>query len=193
MFFVPFLTFPLWMVKWLIWVIEAAVLITLRELELHRVVVSKAYAPGNLDFRSADFRQATPLQVDATAELVGPEIRVRGHLGTRVETSCDRCLGQVEIPVDRDFDLFYRPMKSIAREEEVEVPDDELEIGFYSGDGIQLADVVTEQVILAMPMKVVCRPDCLGLCPTCMADRNRVACNCAAPEKESPFASLKGE
>ncbi len=168
-------------------------LITLQELELHRVVVSKAYAPGNLDFLGADFRQATPLLVDATAELVGPEIRIRGHLGTRVETSCDRCLGQVEVPVDHDFDLFYRPMKTIAREAEIEVPHGELEIGFYSGDGIQLADVVTEQVILAMPMKVVCRPDCLGLCPTCKADRNRVACNCAAPETESPFASLKGE
>jgi uncharacterized protein len=169
------------------------VLITLQELELHRVVISKAYAPGNLDFHGADFRQSALLRVDATAELVGPEIRIRGHLGTRVETCCDRCLEQVEIPVDRDFDLFYRSMKSIAHEEEIEVPDDELEIGFYSGDGIQLADVVTEQVILAMPMKVICRPECLGLCPICRADRNRVACNCPTPKKESPFASLRGE
>lgn len=168
-------------------------LITLQELELRRVIISKAYAPGNLDFHGADFRQAAPLQVDATAELLGSEIRIRGHLGTRVETFCDRCLEQVEIPVDRDFDLFYRPMKTIAREEEVEVPDDELEIGFYSGDGIQLADVVIEQVILAMPMKVVCRPECLGLCPTCRADRNQIACNCPTPVKDSPFASLKGE
>lgn len=168
-------------------------LITLQELELRRVVISKVYAPSALDFHGAEFRQAAPLQVDATAELVGPEIRIRGHLGTRVEAFCDRCLGQVEIPVDRDFDLFYRPLKTIAREEEVEVPDDELEVGFYSGDGIQLADVVTEQVILAMPMKVICRPECLGLCPVCGADRNREACDCAAPEMPSPFASLKGE
>jgi len=169
------------------------VLITLQELELRRVIISKTYAPGNLDFHGADFRQAALLQVDATAELLGSEIRIRGHLGTRVETFCDRCLGQVEIPIDRDFDLFYRPMKAIAREEEVEVPDDELEVGFYSGGGIQLADVVTEQVILEMPMKVVCRPECLGLCPTCGADRNQIACNCPTREKESPFASLKGE
>lgn len=168
-------------------------LITLQELELHRVVISKAYAPGTLDFQSAEFRQAGPLQVDATAELVSSEIRIRGHLGTRVETSCDRCLGAVEIPVDRDFDLFYRPVKTIAREEEIEVPEDELEIGFYSGDGIQLTDVVREQVILAMPMKVICRPECLGLCPTCGAERNREACNCPAPERNSPFASLRGE
>ncbi len=168
-------------------------LITLQELELHPVAISKTYAPGGLDFRGVEFRQAGPLQVGATAELVGSEIRIRGRLGTRVEAACDRCLGTVEIPVEREFDLFYRPLRTIAREEEVEVPEDELGVAFYSGDGIQLADVVTEQVILAMPMKVICRPECLGLCPTCGADRNREACNCPAPQKASPFAALKGE
>lgn len=168
-------------------------LITLQQLELHRIVVSKAYAPGALDHRGAEFRQVAPLQVDAVAELVGSEIRIRGHLGTRLKAPCDRCLGPVEISVERDFDLFYRPVRTIAREEEMEIPDDELEVGFYSGEGIALAEVVTEQVILALPMKVVCRADCLGLCPTCGADRNREACRCPAPREDSPFASLKGE
>jgi uncharacterized protein len=168
--------------------------ITLQELELHRVVVSKAYAPGALDYQGAEFRQVGPLQVDAVAELVGSEIRIRGHLGTRLKASCDRCLGPVEIPVARDFDLFYRPMKAIAREEEVEIPEDELEVGFFSGDGIALANVVNEQVTLALPMKVVCRPECLGLCPACGADRNRETCQCSpVPQEDSPFASLKGE
>jgi uncharacterized protein len=167
--------------------------ITLQELELHRVVVSKAYAPGALDYQGAGFQQVGPLQVDAVAELVGSEIRIRGHLGTRLEAFCDRCLGPVEIPVERDFDLFYRPVKAIARAEEVEIPEDELDVGFFSGDGITLADVVSEQAILALPMKVVCRPECLGLCPTCGADRNREACQCPVPQGDSPFASLKRE
>jgi uncharacterized protein len=172
---------------------EAAVLISLQELELHRVVVSKAYAPGVLDYHGADFQQVGPVQVDAVAELVGSEIRIQGHLGTRLKASCDRCLNPVELPVERDFDLFYRPMKTIAREEEIEIPEEELEVAFYSGDGIALADVVTEQIILALPMKVVCRPDCLGLCPTCGVDRNREACRCPAPRHSSPFASLRGD
>lgn len=79
----------------------------------------------------------------------------------------------------------------MAREEEVEVPRDELEVGFYSGDGIALDDVVTEQVLLSAPMKVVCGPDCQGLCPLCGANRNIEPCHCAAPEISSPFASLK--
>jgi len=96
------------------------------------------------------------------------------------------------MPVERDFDLYYRPLKAIAREEEVEVPADELNVGFFSDSGIALEEVVAEQVILSVPMKVVCRVDCRGLCPVCGADRNRVNCGCATRQSgaESPFSSL---
>jgi len=165
--------------------------ITVEELELHPIVVSKTYAPGTLDFHGTDFRQAAPLKVDAVAELVGSEICIRGRLGTRLEAYCDRCLGSVAIPIEQEFDLVYRPVSTIVREEEVELPEDELGVGFFSGEGIELADVVTEQVILAMPMKVVCQTDCRGLCPVCGADLNFEKCGCLPAKENSPFSLLK--
>jgi len=172
---------------------EATVLITPQELELHRIVVTRTYAPDALDYHGAEFRQLDPLQVNAVAELVGGEIRIRGIVETRIEATCDRCLGPVAIPVERAFDLIYRPVSTISREEEIEVPEGELDVGFYVGEGIQLADVITEQVILALPMKAICREDCRGLCPVCGADRNQEACQCPAPRSDSPFAALHGE
>jgi DUF177 domain-containing protein len=174
-----------------IWIGEAAVLITLRELELHRISVSKTYPPDVLDLQGSGFRQKGLVKVDAVAELVEREIRVRGHVSAQLETNCDRCLGRVEFPVESDFDLSYRPVEEIAREEEVEVPGDELKVGFYSGAGLALRDVVTEQVILAVPMKVVCRPGCLGLCPACGVNRNIEHCGCASEREDSPFTFLK--
>ncbi|HLY62974.1 MAG TPA: DUF177 domain-containing protein [Terriglobia bacterium] len=168
-------------------------IITLHELELHRVEVHKTYASGDLDYHTAEFQQQSPLKVDAVAELLGSEIRIRGHLGTRLKAKCDRCLTAVDFAVEHDFDLFYRPMADIAHEEEVEVPEDESEVGFYSGEGIELDDLVVEQVILALPMKIICRATCQGLCPVCGIDRNKEKCTCAEQTKESPFASLKGE
>jgi uncharacterized protein len=172
---------------------EAGLRITLAELELHRVTASESYNPGSLDYHGAEFRQTAPLKLHATAELLAGDIRIWGHLETRLESSCDRCLGAVKIPVSCDFDLFYRPMQRIAREEEIEVPTDEMEVGFYSGDGIELADVATEQVILAVPMKVICNTECRGLCPVCGANRNVTHCDCAPPQPDSPFASLREE
>jgi DUF177 domain-containing protein len=167
------------------------VLITLAELEHHRIVVSKTYASGTLDYHDAEIQQVGPLTVNAVAELVGSEIRIHGHVKTRLIGQCDRCLAPIEVPIDCDFDTSYRPVTSILGEEEVEVPKEELGVGFFSGDGVALADVVTEQVILSLPMKSLCRDECRGLCPLCGADRNRVECHCSSPSEESPFARLK--
>jgi uncharacterized protein len=166
------------------------VLITPQELEIHRIVISKAYAPRELDYRGAEFRQVRPLEIKVVAELVANEIHLKGHLKTTLEASCDRCLGRVEMPVNRDLDLFYRPMSTIAREEEVEISPGELDIGFYSGEGIELEDVLSEQVILSVPMKLICRPECQGLCPTCGANRNIQDCHCPATAVDSSFSSL---
>ena len=165
--------------------------ISLQELELHPVKVSKTYEPGTLDYQDTGFRQAGPLRVNAEAKLAGNEIEVRGHISGALETACDRCLEQVRIPVELDFDLPYRPMEEIAREEEVEVGEDDLTVGFFSGDGVNLADVVREQVFLSVPMKVVCRPDCRGLCPVCGVNRNLKECGCSSQHGDSPFDFLK--
>lgn len=168
-------------------------LIARRELERHRIVVEKSYVPGAVDFHGTDFRQVDPLEVKAVAELVGDEIQIRGSLKAQVEGACDRCLKPVTIPVERNFDLTYRPVSTIAREEELELPEGEIDIGFYEGEGVQLTEVLAEQVILALPMKVICREDCRGLCPTCRSDRNLGQCSCPEPRPVSPFAVLRGE
>jgi len=167
--------------------------ITVEELEHHPIVVTKTYPSGSLDYHGADFHQSVPLQVNGVAELRGTEIHIRGRVATSLEASCDRCLASVAIPVERDFDLFYRPVSTIARAEEVELPEDELDVGFFSGDGVELADVVTEQVILSVPMKVICQAECRGLCPVCGANLNVGKCGCLPPAEDSPFSSLKEE
>jgi len=166
-------------------------LITRRELDLHRIVISKTYEPGELDYHGANFRQEGGLTVKATAELVGSGIRICGHIGGRLQTSCDRCLAPIDIPVERGFDLFYQPVSTMVPEEEIEIPEDELDIGFYSGEGIALSDVVTEQVILSLPMKILCLEDCQGLCPVCGVNRNIEQCRCSENAGGSPFAVLK--
>ena len=168
-------------------------LISVEELKLHPVAFSHKYPAGALDFHTTEFHQTGSLGVRGVAELTGGEIRIRGHLSGRVEQACDRCLAPVEVPVECDLDLTYRPMATIARDEEIEVSADELGVGFFAGPGVELADVVTEQVNLFMPMQVVCGPDCRGLCPTCGANRNLEPCGCSPVPQPSPFAALADE
>ncbi len=165
-----------------------------KELAVHKIRLRQSYAPGAVDYHTAEFRQVGPLEVSATAELVEGQIRISGELHTRLELVCARCLEPVLEEVSRDFDLFYRPLQSVTREEEVRLRLDDTEIAFFEGEGLFLADVLAEQVLLAIPMKAICRSDCRGLCTQCGANLNTDECRCeahAADTRLAPLARLK--
>lgn len=171
-------------------------LIGVKELERGKLTFREEFAPGTIDFRTREFHQVAPLSVQLTAELEGREIHIVGRLATRLELICGRCLEPVVQEMAPSFDLLFRPLATIAREEELPLTPVEAEVGFYSGEGLFLADVVAEQVHLALPMKVVCSPDCRGLCPQCGANLNRGRCRCvqrAADPRLAPLAQWAEE
>lgn len=164
-----------------------------KELAVRKARIRKTYPPGTLDFHTGEFQQVEPLEVRATAELVDGQIRIQGHLHTRLELLCARCLESVHEEIARDFDLFYRPMATLTAEED-RLKKDNFDIGFFPGDGLFLADVLVEQVNLAIPMKVICRSDCRGLCPQCGANLNSEECRCdshVADPRLAPLARFK--
>lgn len=170
--------------------------IAVKKLEQHKLRIAQRFSPGMIDYRTRDFRQLGVLATEAVAELEGSEIHIAGHFETQLELACARCLGPVAQPIAADFDVRYRPVASMAREEEISLRENDTEVGFYTGGGLFLADVVAEQVHLALPMKVVCSPDCRGLCPQCGANLNRGRCRCvqrAADPRLAPLAQWAEE
>lgn len=164
--------------------------IGVKELERHKLTFRENFPPGSIDFRTREFRQVAPLRVQMSAELEGHEIHLVGRLATRVELVCARCLEVVVQEVTPAFDLLYRPVASIAREEEVTLTPDDTDVGFYTGEGVFLADVVAEQIHLALPMKVLCQPECRGLCPHCGVNLNRERCRCGPGPTDPRLAPL---
>src|SRR5690349_2277490 len=155
--------------------------LSVKEMELRKIRFDEAFQPGRIDFREEDLEQIAPLVVAGSAELVdhsGGEVRIQGRYAVEMASPCDRCLQRAQFPLEAGFDLYYRPMSWIAREEEVEVDDAEVEMAFYEGGGIELEDVVKEQVLLALPMQRICSEDCKGICPVCGRNRNETACDC---------------
>ena len=165
-------------------------LIAVKELKRHKLTIAQQFAPGMIDYRTRDFRQLGLLTTEAVAELEGGEIHLAGHLETRVETACARCLEPVTREVSADFDLRYRPVASLAAEAEISLEEEETQIGFYKGEGLFLTDVLAEQVHLALPMKSVCREDCRGLCPECGANLNLGSCGCRRTSVDPRLVAL---
>ena len=171
----------------------------IKDLELRPLDYEEVLQPGVIDL-GADARQRTPLKTAGRAELVEEhhgkheviqDIRLRGHLETGLDLQCARCLEPVKQDIERDFELLYRPLGADAGRDELSVTDAEAEIGYYQGGGLLLEDVLREQVLLALPLKITCRPDCKGLCPQCGKNLNQERCSCHIEMEDPRWAALK--
>lgn len=174
-------------------------LIELEDLEIQPVEFREEFGPGLIDLGD-EVRQRSPLRSEGRAELVEEhhgkhkvvqDIRVKGKLETSLEVPCARCLESVVHEVDRSFDLLYRPLGIDSGHEELSVTDAEAEIGYYQGDGLLLEDTLREQVLLALPLKTICREDCKGLCPHCGKNLNEIQCTCVDEVEDPRWLALK--
>ena len=120
-------------------------------------------------------------------------VHVRGMLAAQLRLQCGRCLEAFDLPVAQDLDLFYLPHRGEQEEEEdeVELKDHEMVVAYYSNDRLDLGEMIREQFFLSLPMKRLCREACLGLCPTCGANRNLAPCAC--PPEADPRLSVLGK
>jgi len=173
--------------------------IKLKDLELRKMEFDEILLPGAVDL-GEEIEQKVPLRATGRAELVresrGPrnvvaDIRLVGNFSTTVEVRCARCLEPVDNTVADQFDLIYRPQGVDTRGEEASISKAETEIGYYQGDGLLLEDALKEQILLALPAKQVCRPECKGLCPHCGRNLNQDPCNCSTTAPEPRWAALE--
>jgi uncharacterized protein len=165
----------------------------LTELEHHPVRFDVSYPPGEIQFDD-ELTQTSELRAEGQAELLKNtlgEIRIRGHVAVQLQSACDRCLEPGALPVDSDFDLFYRPEPEFSGHPEIRISEGEEELSFYEGDGVQLEEALREFILLQVPMQHFCRPDCKGICPQCGQNRNEKECGCDNRVADDRWAALK--
>jgi uncharacterized protein len=164
-----------------------------RDMELRPLRFREEFPPGSIDYFDEKLRQKSVLQVEGKAELVQSleEIRLTGRFQVDLEADCDRCLESLVVPVERTFELVYMPENPEAKGDEKGLSDEDAEVGFYSGAGLELVDVLREQVLLALPMQRLCREDCEGLCPVCGENWNVRKCDCEMAERDDRWTALR--
>ncbi len=168
------------------------------ELEREPVKFDLQLKPGAVDFGD-EAEQRGDLATSGRAEVIHehrgpreivPDIRLKGRLAGRFQVPCARCIEPVEIPLSAEFDLIFRPIGADAGAPERSITASETEIGYYQKDSLLLEDVLREQVLLSLPVKTLCKPDCKGLCPRCGANRNTQPCSCGEGQNDPRWEAL---
>jgi uncharacterized protein len=136
---------------------------------------------------------AAPVRARLSGEVrpVGGGFAVSGTLEASGSLTCVRCLTAVPWQTREAFAFELSHTIVGDASDEIELDEDDLDRVQLVGDELDLDDIAAEQILLALPMRVVCRDDCAGLCPSCGANRNlEGACHCE-PEPDPRWAALR--
>jgi len=145
----------------------------------------------------APLRELRLVDADLLLTVEGGDVWIEGSFEARGEGFCDRCSAPVTLRLGKAFRTILTP-KSRGPEGAVsiELHEEDLDVGYYDGTGVETNDILWEQAALEIPLRVVCSESCRGLCPVCGKSRNREACSCVAGGPPGPFdilKNLKGE
>lgn len=138
---------------------------------------------------SIDGEGRVDVQGEVTFLWTHRSILVTGSLTTNLTGVCGRCLEPFEYDLSLELEEEYFPTIDINTGLPVEPPEE----GFTLDQNhiLDLAEAVRQSIVMATPMKLVCRAECKGLCPECGVNLNYTTCNCAAQTTDLRWAKLK--
>lgn len=148
-----------------------------------KVVIDLDYlfaAPGTvheggyvLDFTNLTFWKQTPFNVPFTvnirAENRAGVVRLDIEGQAPALLCCDRCL--------REFDYILSLDRSLTLVGE-KISEDRLDLYVVPDHKLDLHELIGADLVLEFPLKCLCSPDCLGLCPICGKNLNEGGCSC---------------
>lgn len=152
---------------------------------------SRIYGIDELPLGETDVKLRAPVVVRGRARRKANEINLTGRIETEVETICSRCLKSVKLPVRAGFSERFVSEVSWRNEEQHELKSEDLDLAVLGGEAIDVDELVREEILLALPVQVLCHEDCKGLCAVCGCDRNLVTCTCEPGQIDSRWEKLK--
>ena len=130
------------------------------------------------------------LDVHMHIQRAGDRYVLEGRIAGGLILRCDRCIESFHFDLDTEFRLFLM-QHPVYMKEEIELGKDDMFVVFVSENEIELDDIIRSEIYLSIPMKVLCREDCAGLCPRCGKNLNKGECGCKRETGHPAFLKLK--
>lgn len=135
-----------------------------------------------------DIKHKAPVSIKAHS-VNSKSVMLEAVIDIILEGMCDRCLEPVDIPFHIEFSRRYDfdddGNAHIAGDE-----DDE-EVYYISGYDLDVDELVSEEVTIGFPMKVLCDEACKGICKVCGANLNKGECGCDRTELDPRMSVIR--
>lgn len=142
---------------------------------------------GSLGFAEDKFHFTKPVSAQFTLQKVGDQIVCRTRVNTSVELECSRCLEPLEVEISEEMTLLLvfsgTPAPGAADQEVKVVP--------LSAEEVDVSEEICQTILLAIPVKPLCRADCRGLCPRCGTNLNLSRCRCQVKVEDPRWSGLQ--
>ena len=124
-----------------------------------------------------------PVKAEGTVRNTADVLMMKGSITTCLHGVCDRCAGEFTRAVAIDLDVVLV--------EELSNEDSEDEWVFpLEAEKADLDEIVRTVFVLNLDSKLLCNPDCKGLCCRCGKNLNEGPCDCQK-EPDPRFAALR--
>jgi uncharacterized protein len=138
----------------------------------------RIYGEEDLSIQDAtDAERTIRYRIELLARRGGETFYFNGTLQGTLSTQCHKCLKPTDLGVDTQFDLIVQRGEAESTEEGDYSHDEYVYIPIGQQD-IRLDQYIYENLVINIPMRILCEEDCKGLCPDCGADLNIEACTC---------------
>ena len=133
----------------------------------------------------SEFRE--DVRVNVSLEKTSSEIALTARIQTSGAFTCDRCVAPFSLSLSPSYRMYYVWDAAGAQgldPSEVQVVQPGLNV-------IDISDDVRQTILLAVPLKLLCREECRGLCAGCGVNLNTDACRCQAAETDPRWDALR--
>lgn len=136
-----------------------------------------------VDMNGYSFVFTKPVVIETALVFDGEGFNLTGELHSELLMNCTRCGKEFNQPFGIEFsERFIKASQAEA---------DEAECYPFSGETLNLDQMILDLIILNAPMYGLCREDCKGLCPVCGCDLNITQCSCSQTAGENNNSSFK--
>lgn len=138
----------------------------------------------DISLGSFPLTEEKPLTLILT-NLGDDKLLIEGEFSVKAQIPCDRCLTEVEVPIDVSFE------KEVDMKLSAEGRIDDLdETDFINGYNLDTVKLVYGELLVNWPMKILCKPDCKGICRKCGKNLNDGPCGCDTVELDPRMAVI---